>query len=316
MRLFQEAKDIVTLLRKASDTYYNEGVSIITDAEYDQKKDRLVMLYEKVLIPKKSIDLPLVKNVEDFLNQIGAPISVSEWKKAKHKIPMTSLNKVNVQQEFEKWTNEIDDEFYVVFDKMDGGSLDIVYENGKLTQAITRGDGYEGEEISQNVLKMKNVKATIPGFTGNLKGEIFMLRDDFDSLNKISEREYKNPRNTATGLCKTLDGVNVNLLSVYFYDIEDDNEQFDTEEQKILKIESFGLKTCFWKKVSVKETIAVYNDYQENIRTTLPYDIDGLVIRANSIAVQENHGMVGGNPKSKIAWKFKPMQKWTYLRGI
>jgi DNA ligase (NAD+) len=316
MRLFDEAKEIVTLLKKASDTYYNKSDSIISDAEYDQKKDRLIMLYEKVIIPKKSINPALVKEVEDFLNQIGAPVSVSEWKKAKHKIPMTSLNKVKSEKEFIEWCQEIGDQYFTIFDKMDGGSIDIRYENGKLTEAITRGDGIFGELITQNVIKMKNVKSSIHGFTGNLKGEIFMLREDFDALNSISDREYKNPRNTATGLCKTLDGVNVNLLSVLFYDIEDDNYEFFTEEEKLLKIESYGLKTCFWKKVTAKEAIEVFNDYEANIRITLPYDIDGIVSRADSISKQVYHGMLGGNPKAKIAWKFKPMQKWTYLRGI
>jgi len=313
---FKQAKQLMDELKPAADAYYNRAESIMTDADYDQKKDRLVALYEKVLIPKKSYDLPLVKEIEEFLNQIGAPISTSEWNKATHKIPMTSLNKVNTEEEFIKWSQECHDDYYVIFDKMDGGSIDLRYEDSKLVQAITRGDGIEGEDVFKNVLKMQNVKATIPGFTGNLKGEVFMLRDDFDALNKISDREYKNPRNTATGLQKTLDGVNVNLLSIYFYDIEDDNEVFNTEEEKIKKIESYGIKTCFWKKVTLKEAIEVFNDYEANIRTSLQYDIDGLVIRCNSIAVQEKHGMLNSNPKAKIAWKFKPMQKETILRDI
>jgi DNA ligase (NAD+) len=316
MKLFDEAKELTVLLRKASDSYYNEAVSIITDSEYDQKKDRLVMLYEKVLLPKKSVDPNLVKDVESFLNQIGAPVTSSEWKKARHKIPMTSLNKVNSQEEFEKWAHEIGDSYYVIFDKIDGGSLDLVYENGKMIQAITRGNGIEGEDIFQNVLKMKNVKPTIPGFTGNLKGEIVILRDDFEALNKISDREYKNPRNTATGLSKTLDGVNVDHLSILFYDIDDDNEHFDTEEEKLKKIESFGLKTCFWKKVTIKEAIQVFYEYEEKIRMNLPYDIDGLVLRANSLEIQSKHGMLGGNPKAKIAWKFKPLQVISRITDI
>jgi NAD-dependent DNA ligase len=123
MKLFDEAKEIVELLRNASDSYYNNSESIITDAEYDAKKDRLVTLYNRVLVPKKSVDLNFVKEVESFLSQIGAPVISSEWKKAVHRIIMTSLNKVNSQEEFETWTSDIGDTSYVMFDKMDGGSF-------------------------------------------------------------------------------------------------------------------------------------------------------------------------------------------------
>jgi DNA ligase (NAD+) len=314
MRLFDEAREILEVLVKASNAYYNDSESIIPDAEYDTKKDRLITLYNRVLLPKKSIDPKLVKEVEEFLNQVGAPVVASEWKKAAHRIIMTSLNKVNFRSEFEKWCEEIGDTSYVVFDKMDGGSIDLVYSNGNLIQAISRGDGNEGEDVLQNVLKMKNVKSFIPGFTGNLYGEVFILREDFEALIVKSGRDYKNPRNTAVGLQKTLDGENVEFLSIYFYNIKGVN--CTTEEEKLLMIESFGLKTCFWKKVSKTEAIQIFDEYESTIRATLPYDIDGLVIRANSLALQEQHGMLGGNPKAQIAWKFKPMQKETILLDV
>jgi len=308
MGIFEEAKEIVELLKRASISYYNEGISIISDSTYDEKKDRLVLIYNRVLVPKKSIDPNLVSEVEHFLNQIGAPVSASEWKKTLHKFPMTSLNKVNTHEEFKNWASSINDSFYVIFDKLDGGSIDLVYDDGVLVQAITRGDGLEGEDMLQNVLKMKNVKKLIQGFSGNIYGEVFILREDFEALIKKSGRDYKNPRNTATGLQKTLDGVNVDFLSVYFYDIKSDDIDFKTEEEKLKTIESFGLKTCFWKKVTLEEAIDVFNEYENKIRAALPYDVDGLVVRANSIDLQLECGMLGGNHKAKIAWKFKPMQ--------
>ena len=227
---------------------------------------------------------------------------------------MTSLNKVNSEEEFRKWAAEIGDKSFVIFDKMDGGSIDLRYEDGKLTQAITRGSGIEGEDMYQNVIKMQNVKTTIPGFTGNIYGEVFISRDDFETLNTVSTREYKNPRNTATGLSKSLDGVNVELLSILFYNIH--GLDFETEEEKILMIESFGLKTCFWKKVTIDEAVDIFNEYQSKIRSTLPYDIDGLVIRANSLEIQDEHGMLGENPKAQISWKFEPMKCETLLLKV
>lgn len=316
MDFFKKAKEELIILRKASDSYYNQDESMISDSEFDQKKDYLVSLYEKYLLPKKSLNQDFVKEVEDFLNQIGAPVTASKWKKAKHKIPMTSLNKVNSEEEFRKWENEIGDKEYILFDKMDGGSIELIYKNSKLVQAITRGDGSEGEQIVQNVQKMKNVKIFIEGFSGSLRGEIVIFRDDFEVLNTTSDREYKNPRNTATGLSKNLEGINVEFLSILFYDIDDDNKFFKTEEEKLLYIESLGLKTCFWKKVTVEELIKIFKDYEINVRVNLPYDIDGMVIRANSIELQEKCGELGGNPKAKIAWKFAPMKKDVKLLDV
>lgn len=314
MNLFYEAKEILEVLTKASSSYYNEDESIITDAEYDQKKDQLTEFYNKVLFSEKHTEPEFVKKVEEFLEQIGAPVTVSEWKKTKHKFQMFSLNKVNSQDEFESWTREIGDIEYVLFDKMDGGAIDLEYKDSKLIKAISRGDGNEGEDMFQNVLKMKNVKPVIPGFSGNLYGEVFIHRNDFEELVVKSGRDYKNPRNTATGLQKTLDGVNVDFLSIFFYDVK--GLDVKTEEEKLLAIEAFGLKTCFWKKVSINEAIEIFYKYENETRSTLSYDIDGLVLRANSIELQEYHGMLGGNPKAKLAWKFKPMRKKTILLDV
>lgn len=315
MKKFEEINNLIEALKRASSSYYNDSISLMSDAEYDSKKDHLQDLYRTVLIPKKKQCAKQIAEVEKFFTQIGAPIVPSEWNKVAHIVPMTSLNKVNKEHEFVRWTHEIGDQYYVIFDKMDGGSIDLVYENGKLVQALTRGDGTEGEDMLINVLKMQNVKKMIPGFTGNLYGEVVITRDDFETLNSNSNKEYKNPRNTANGLQKALDGINVELLSILFYNIRG-LDSVQTEEEKLQTIESFGLKTCFWKKVTVKEAISIYYEYHKEIRSTLPYDIDGLVIRANSIKLQEKHGMLGGNPKAHIAWKFPPMQRETILLDI
>jgi len=311
---FNPAKNLVKLLKDATNSYYNNAESIITDAEYDKKKDSLIAIYEKELLPNKSTDPVFVKEVEDFLNQIGAEITASEWKKVTHKIPMTSMNKVNTHEEFLKWAQEIGDNSYVIMDKMDGGSIDLVYEDSKLVTCTTRGNGIAGENIFQNVVKMKNVKSSIPGFTGELKGEIVILREDFETLSLSND--CKNPRNTAVGTSKRLDGKYSDLLSVVFYDIHDQNHDFETEEEKLLTMEKYGIKLCFWKKVSVIEAIEVYDTYNNEIRATLNYDIDGLITRSNSIENQEKHGMLGENPKAKIAWKFPPIKKVAKLLGV
>lgn len=313
MTIFEEAELLLRELKRCSLSYYNKSKSLISDSDFDKKKDDLISLYYKLVVEQVR-DYNLEKEIDIFLKSPGAPVIPTEWPEIAHVEPMTSLNKVNSEEEFLKWVKEIGDSEYVIFDKMDGGSMDFQYEDGELIHGITRGDGKTGLDELQNVLKIQNVKRYIPGFTGNLNGEVFILRSDFEKLNEISDGDYKNPRNTATGLQKKFDGENVDLLSTFFYNIK--GIPFKTEEEKMLKIESLGLKTCFWKKVTASEAIEVFKEYRDKIRANLEYDIDGLVIRANSIALQEKHGMVGGNPKAQIAWKFPPMEKETILLDI
>jgi len=307
--IFAEAVQIADLLLKASDAYYNDAESIITDMEYDQKKDYLRDLYHTQLLPKKSVNSDAVKKVEKCLNQIGAPVQASEWKKYQHKIPMTSLNKVNSESEFSKWESEIRDQFYVIMEKLDGISLDLEYEQGKLIRAITRGDGLEGEEITQNVRKMQNVKEKIEGFNGNLRGEILLTSDKFNEINNeiLNEggKELKNLRNAASGVSKRLDSKHSEKLSVFFYDCFTDEEEFQNFSDKLSFLENhLKVKTCFWKKGIPSELVKIYNEYQKEKRVTLNHWIDGLVIICDKIELIEKFGELGGNPKAKIAWKF------------
>jgi DNA ligase (NAD+) len=303
-----------SILIKASDRYYNSTLGdmsqtedAITDEEFDLLKDRFKKLYP----------------TDEFLKQIGAPVRVTEWKKAQHSIPMTSLNKVNLVDEFIKWSNEIGDKNYVIMDKCDGISIAINYNNGILVKAITRGDGQIGEDITNNVVRMKNVRVNIPrlynhpGFTGSFRGEINLFNDDFELLNNSlrlqNEKTMSNPRNAASGIAKKYSGEHSEYLTVLYYDC---TGNWNTEEEKLKWIESQGLKTCFWTKCSTDECIKIYNDYELSKRAKTNYDIDGLVIRANNIALQKHHGMLGENPKAQIAWKFTSMKAQTEIIDI
>ena len=140
---------IVNRLQECDESYYNNGKSIISDYEYDQLKDEL-----KELDPNNS-----------QLLKIGIPVSkVTEWKKSKHKIAMGSLNKCNTEEEFRKWCNDIGCEEFIIMDKLDGSSIGLEYDNHldvvSLKKAITRGNGEIGDDICNNVAKMKNVLNT------------------------------------------------------------------------------------------------------------------------------------------------------------
>ena len=298
-------QEIIKQMDTADEAYYNKGDSVFSDEEYDNLKDEL-----RSLAPQ-----------HPRLNKIGQPISkVTDWKKAKHKIAMRSQNKVNTIEEFKKWANEIGDQYYIVEDKLDGCSIDMEYDNGNLIKAITRGDGVEGEDIFSNVRRMKNVKLKINSFTGSKRGEIFLFADDFEAINAILQKEGKeelaNPRNSATGIAKRFDSRFSEYLSILYYDIETDLIDFDEEMQKIEYIKKNGLKVCFYKKCTVQEVIDLYLEYEKHLRAETNYDIDGLVVKANSISIQKKHGLLGGNAKAQIAWKFTSMKAETFMKGI
>ncbi len=296
--------EIVSKLKEASDAYYNGSEPIISDEEFDNLKDNL-----------KSID---PKN--PFLFQIGSAVEVSSWKKEKHKIPMGSLNKVNTNIEFINWAEGVECSDFVVMTKLDGISIDLEYSKGNLIKAITRGDGTIGEDIFSNVIQMKNVETELEGFTGSLRGEIVIHKDDFVLLNKESEnngdRVYKNPRNAASGIAKAYDGVYARFCTILYYDITSDAFYYEWERQKIECIIDLELEPCWWMELSNIESIEKYKEFEKRLREEYPYEIDGLVVVVNDCDDQRDLGFVYDNPKGKIAWKFGAIQKETIIEDV
>lgn len=289
---------------KAKDAYYNSDTPIMSDSEFDALWDEFKSLYPE----------------DELCSSIGSPISeVTEWEKKEHTIPMCSLDKVNTVEEFEKWCCENNSEF-IIEDKADGISIELCYEDGKLISCITRGDGKIGEDIYSNVIKMKNVVKELPNDCkiNNLRGEILILRDDFEQINYLltleKEKELKNPRNAATGISKRYDGQFAEYCTILYYECDG---EFETEFEKLQYIESLGLKTINYKKVTKKEAIEEYNLYCESKRSEILYDIDGLVVKINSIQKQEELGYnASKNPNFSIAWKFPAMKVKTKILDV
>jgi DNA ligase (NAD+) len=296
--------EIVSKLKEASDAYYNGQDSIMSDEEFDNLKDLL-----KKVDPKNK-----------FLFQIGAAVEeVSSWKKEKHKIPMGSLNKVNTVEEFNKWCKDVGADYFVVMTKMDGISIDLEYSKGKLIKAITRGDGILGEDILSNVVQMINVKKKLKDFTGSLRGEIVIHKDDFVKLNieseKNGDRVYKNPRNAASGISKAYDGKYAKFCSVLYYDVKS-NTDYEFEYRKFGHIIDLGLEPCWYSELNIVGSIGTYERFEEKLREEYPYEIDGLVVAVNDVDKQTELGFVYDNPKGKIAWKFGAIKKETFVKDI
>jgi DNA ligase (NAD+) len=290
----EKIKDLEVKINQAREDYYN-GEAKVSDRVFDAWYDEL-----------KSLD---PSNLA--ITKIGAAPS-SEWEKVTHKIPMSSLNKVNTPDELIDWSNRCPKQDYLVMDKLDGLSINAIYDNGRLVQAVTRGSGTIGENIYANVKNMIGVKRIIEGFTGSLRGEILLTK----SLHAKHFADKANPRNAASGVSKRLDAVGSQHLTVMFYQVIGDVD-FTTEVDQLDWIKSKGLITPKYTYCkTTKDVIEVWNQYQTSIRSSLDYDIDGLVCRINNIVIQESLGELSHRPAGSIAFKFDAESRTTTIKNV
>lgn len=290
-------KELEAKIFKARTDYYNQQPTV-SDKVYDAWVD----------------ELRLLDPTNKAVTAIGAPVMPSEWKKAKHQIPMGSLDKVNTPAELSKWRdNTYPDGKLFVTEKLDGLSIEIIYENGNLVQAITRGDGETGEDITVNAVKMGGVKSHLKEkFTGSLRGEIIMYK----STHKQYFADKANPRNAASGVSKRLDGVGVDKLNILFYQALGDVD-FGNEQLQFVWLVNQGLDTPNWWVVKNDEDVnKFWRKYQDEQREKLDYDIDGLVIRVDNMAKQLALGDKDMRPKGAIAFKFDNEARESVIRDI
>ena len=290
-------KELENKIFQARTDYYNHQPTV-SDKVYDAWVDEL-----------RTLD-PTNKAV----TAIGAPIVPSEWQKAKHQIPMGSLDKVNTPAELTKWVEDTyPDGKLCVTEKLDGLSIEVIYEDGSLVQAITRGDGETGEDVTVNVVKMGGVKSHLPEkFTGSLRGEIIMHK----STHKQWFADKANPRNAASGTSKRLDGVGVDKLNILFYQALGDVD-FKSEQAQFVWLCNLGLDTPnWWVMKTAKEVNDHWRDYQDTKREKLDYDIDGLVVRVDNLEKQIALGEKDLRPKGAIAFKFDNEARESVIRDI
>jgi DNA ligase (NAD+) len=290
-------KELEAKIYRARDDYYN-GQSQVSDKVYDAWVD----------------ELRLLDPTNKAVTAIGSPVAPSEWKKAKHQIPMGSLDKVNTTGELTQWvTNHADNETLFVTEKLDGLSIEVIYENGSLVQGITRGDGDIGEDITVNVAKMGGVRSHLSHkFTGSLRGEIIM----FKSIYKQWFPEKANPRNAASGISKRLDGQGVDKLHILFYQVLGDVD-FKTEEEQFKWLAKQNLDTPnYWIFSDEDGVNNHWREYQDKYRDKLDYDIDGLVVRVNDMAKQIALGEKDLRPKGAIAFKFDNETRETIINDV
>ncbi|WP_293274056.1 hypothetical protein [Nannocystis sp.] len=276
--------ELATLLRKYKDAYYN-GHPLVSDAAYDQLEDEL-----RALDPSHAVLASVGAPVPTKAKPRAAGAPVTEWEKAQHKLPMGSLNKATDEAEFSAWVARCEEHAardklpkvvgdLFVTEKLDGISLEVIYEDGVMTEAITRGDGQIGERITTNVARMKGVPPRLKEKLHiSVRGEIVLKLTDM----KRSFPNASNARNMASGTAKRFDGNGCEHLTVLFYDLE--GEESVHEVQKFARLKQLGFETPNHYPTDAAGALQLYRQYAASKRAEVDYEIDGLVIAATRSA--------------------------------
>lgn len=312
--LIFDIEKLATLLEYHSDLYYNKEQPIISDYEYDQLFKKLQVLEEKFGIK------------EGQTHKVGSDISESTFAKVKHSRPMISLDNTYNEEDLRDFDERIKRVLaldfshpipYVIEFKFDGLWVELIYKNGELVQAITRGNGVEWEDVTVNVKTIKNIPKTI-AYKDQLevRGEVVMPLSVFEELNanalKSGGKVFSNPRNAASGSLRLLDasvtaGRN---LKFFAYDLAN-FEEFRLKEQKttyfdtIKDLETFGfeISSYFVRCKNISEVIASIENFWD-VKATIDFDIDGLVIKEDDLSLWQDIGFTAHHPRFAIAYKF------------
>jgi len=254
-----------------------------------------------------------------------------------HRNRMFSLDNSYSKQDLEDWLFRIEKVLYaetvleqeiefVCELKYDGASISIQYTNGKLIQAVTRGDGYQGDEVTHNIRTIKSIPLELHGnfpIDFDIRGEIILTKDGFKKLNEIREEQglelYANPRNTASGSLKLQDSTETakRPLECFLYQIIGENLELKTHWEMLTKANSFGFKVPKHSKLCKNlDDVLEFIDYWEVERKNLPYEIDGVVVKINSFQQQSALGFTAKSPRWAMAYKFKAEKMETILESI
>ena len=322
-------RELRDLLNKYSYEYYVNDKPSVSDAIYDSLMDEL---------KKIESSNPELITIDSPTQRVGNKL-LDGFQKVHHQRRMVSLNDVFDKSEIEAWIKRTDKlmpgqrhEFFTDI-KMDGLACALIYANGVLAQAVTRGDSFVGEDVTNNVRTIKNVPLRLheaPGFEQflrgrtEIRGEIVMLKRDFEELNEkqkaLGQPEFANPRNLAAGTIRQLDPALVAARPLHFrgYDILRDNDaEVPTNSFAYDALTALGIICNRQASVftNLADVMNFVNDWDEK-RHDLPFNTDGLVIKINDRALYNSLGMVGKNPRGAVAYKYAAEEATTIIRDI
>ena len=310
------------IINEHNHNYYNLDKNLISDFEYDKLLNELINL---------ELRYPEYFDENSPSNRVGGGLS-DKFNSESHNYQMYSLDNTYSNEELESWylraskiLDTKDFEFCCEL-KYDGASVNLLYENGKLLRALTRGDGTQGDNITNNIKTIRSVPLNVDNSflkKFEIRGEIIIRNDSFNKLNrkreKLGEPIFKNPRNTASGSIKLLDSNEVarRPLQCFLYSIVSDEVKIKSHSELLNIARDMGFDVPKYEKVvtglnGVKE----YINYWDKNRSNLPFEIDGIVIKINNINFQKKLGFTSKFPRWAIAYKYKAENLVTKLNSI
>lgn len=327
----EDAKKEIQRLRREIENhnrhYHELDSPLVTDAEYDLLFQRLVELEKKY---------PELASPDSPTQKVGAP-PLEKFGTVRHTLPMLSLNNANKREELAEFDERIRRFLkssrpieYAVEPKIDGVAVELVYERGRLRTGSTRGDGIQGEDITVNLKTIRSIPLTLQKEKWEIperlevRGEVFLSRRAFQRLNREREEEgqpsFANARNAAAGSLKQLDSSITarRPLDIFCHGMgEARGAGFTTHAEFLQALKAWGLKpvSLFGLCQGVNEIFALHEETERG-RDALPYEIDGLVIKVNSLELQRRLGEISRSPRWAVAHKFKPRQAATRILDI
>lgn len=315
----KEASSLRNQLDKWADAYYSKDAPEVEDNVYDQKYSRLLELEKQ---------FPEIVTPDSITQRVGGEI-YSDFTKVEHAIPMLSMGDVFSKDELKDFDQRMQKLVghpveYNVELKIDGLSLSLEYENGKLMRASTRGNGYVGEDVTANARYIADIPQTLPEpLTIEVRGECYMDKEAFAKLNEERENEglsvFANPRNAAAGSLRQLDPkvTKKRQLSTFIYTWVNPPEDITSQHEAIKRMQELGFHTneTGQKLASLEEIFAFIDEYTAR-RDSLAYGIDGIVLKIDDLNIERSLGNTVKVPRWEIAYKFPPEEQETIVRDI
>jgi len=322
-KIKQKIEELRDQINQHNHYYYDLDKNIISDIEYDELLDELVRLEN---------NYPQFKDENSPTNRVGGGLS-EKFDSESHTYPMYSLDNTYSSEELEAWYNRVvknigitDFEFCCEL-KYDGASVNLLYDEGRLIRGLTRGDGLNGDNITKNLKTISSIPIKLKeSFKKNkfeIRGEIIIPLDSFAQLNKKrkdnGEQPFMNPRNTASGSIKMLDSNEVarRPLECFLYSIVSDDIAIEDHSELLNVAREMGFNVPNYERVvNSIQGVKEYIKYWEINRNTLPFEIDGVVIKINKIDYQNQLGFTSKFPRWAISYKYKAENLATRLKSI